>query len=108
MTFVDGDEIAEDRGRAVVSLAVLAGIAASDAACCHALGEHSRSQAHSDAIDLLEHVDGGEQAAKQLRRLLALKDAANYGLGTISSSKAKSAVRSAAAMVTFAEETLRT
>jgi hypothetical protein len=36
------------------SLAVLAGIAASDAACCSALGRRSRGQDHRDAIGLLE------------------------------------------------------
>lgn len=35
------------------ALAVLAGIAASDAACCMALQERSRSESHRDAEQLL-------------------------------------------------------
>jgi hypothetical protein len=38
------------------SLAVLAGIAASDAACCARLGVRSRGEAHSDAVALLGTV----------------------------------------------------
>ena len=38
------------------SLAVLAGIAASDAACCAALGKRPRSQNHREAVTLLSDV----------------------------------------------------
>jgi hypothetical protein len=60
--------------KAAVSCAVLAGIAASDAACCKALGRTNRSQNHRDAVELLGQVSpGGAAAAKQLERLLSLK-----------------------------------
>lgn len=61
------------------ALAVLSGIASSDAACCARLGMRSRGQDHRSAIDLLKTVNpGGEDMAKDLRRLLDLKDNAHY------------------------------
>lgn len=42
------------------SLAVLAGIAASDAACCKALSERSRSSDHHYAEELLRQITPGE------------------------------------------------
>lgn len=66
----------EVEGSASVSaaLAVLAGIAASDAACCASLGRRSRGQDHRDALALLEQVTPhGAEAGKTLRRLLDLK-----------------------------------
>lgn len=64
-------------GSVAASLAVLAGIAASDAACCRSLGERSRSENHRDAEALMaEIIPNGKRAAKQLRALLNLKDAA--------------------------------
>jgi hypothetical protein len=44
---------------AAASLAVLAGIAAADAACCKALGERSRSDNHRDAEQLLARIGAG-------------------------------------------------
>jgi hypothetical protein len=51
--------------KAAASSAVLAGIAAADAACCTVLGERSRSQDHRDATRLVRDVaPGGADAAK--------------------------------------------
>jgi hypothetical protein len=67
------------------ALAVLAGIAASDAACCKALGRRSRGQDHREAATLVEQITpGGKTAANSLRRLLNLKDEAHYGLFDVS------------------------
>jgi hypothetical protein len=94
--------------KAAVSSAVLAGIAASDAACCSALGERSRSMDHRDAVALVRDVaPGGEDAAKQLRRLLDLKDAGQYGVEDIGGQRMVAAVRHATALVAFAEQVLR-
>ena len=90
-----------------VSLAVLAGIAAADAACCKALGERSRSQDHHDAEEFLRRVSDGEDAAKQLHELLSLKDEAHYGFFDVSAAELKGALRRARALVTFAENVLR-
>lgn len=90
------------------ALAVLAGIAASDAACCKALGERSRDSDHRAAVKLLEEISpGGERAARSLKRLLTLKDAAHYGLFDVGGTDLKTALRQAAELVRFAERTLR-
>jgi hypothetical protein len=87
------------------SLAVLAGIAASDAACCARLGRRARSQDHHDAEALLgEIVPGGREAAKRLRRLLDLKDTAHYGVIYVSGTDLRSALRQAAALLKFASD----
>jgi hypothetical protein len=65
---------------AAAALAVLAGVAASDAACCHALRLRSRGQDHRQAVQLVGQVEpGGKQAANALGRLMNLKDQAHYG-----------------------------
>jgi hypothetical protein len=83
--------------------AALAGIAAADAACCRALGERSRGEDHRDAIKLAAQVQpGGEDAANALRRLLGLKNDAEYGLTTISRANRELAIRQAKKLVEFA------
>ena len=75
------------------SLTVLAGIAAADAATCVALGRRSRSQSHVDAVSLVKTITpGGEAMAKDLDRLIDLKDDAQYGMILISHDRAKSSV----------------
>lgn len=90
-----------------VSLAVLAGIAAADAACCKALGERSRSQDHHDAEVLLKRVSGGGDAAKQLHQLLSLKDEAHYGFFDVSAAELRKALRRSRAVLAFAKDVLR-
>lgn len=90
------------------SLAVLAGIAAADAACCHALGRRSRGQDHRAAAELIEQVEpGGMDAAKALNRLLDVKDEAQYGLYDVAGQNLKSALRQARSLLRFAEQTTR-
>jgi len=90
------------------ALAVLAGIAASDAACCAALGRRSRGQDHRQAAGLVEQVEpGGGQAAKALRRLLSLKDEAHYGLFDVSGQDLQAALRQAKALVEFAARAIQ-
>lgn len=84
------------------ALAVLAGIAASDAACCSALRRRSRSANHQDAGDLLRQIADGEQAAKSLNRLIALKDSAHYGVIYPDAARLRAAMRDAAALIDFA------
>ena len=101
----EGDDL--EYSRASAALAVLAGIAASDAACCRALARRARGQDHREAIELVENVEpGGKDAAKALRRLLALKDEAQYGLFDVSGSNLKAATRQAEALVDFASQVL--
>ena len=93
---------------AATSSAVLAGIAASDAVCCHVLGKRSRSEDHRDAVDLLKQVTpGGRQAANDLALLLGLKDESQYGFGDIAATKLRRALRRCGSLIEFATETLR-
>jgi len=93
--------------KAAASCAVIAGIAAADAACCKALGRRSRSQDHRDAVALVRQVEpGGVDAAKQLERLLGLKDQAQYGFEDIGGQRLNAARRQARALVAFAENAL--
>jgi hypothetical protein len=112
--FIDVAKLVADEGNDIeyaspsASLAVLAGIAASDAACCRALGRRSRAQDHRAATKLVEQITpGGRQAAAALNRLLNLKDEAQYGMFDVSAKDLKSALRQAALLVQFAEKTLR-
>jgi hypothetical protein len=90
------------------ALAVLAGIAASDAACCKALGRRSRGQEHRAAVALLEEVQpGGKDAANTLNRLLNLKDEAHYGLFDVGGRNLNTAMRQASELVRFAERVLQ-
>lgn len=90
------------------SLAVLAGIAAADAACCRALGRRSRSQNHHDAEALIKQIEpGGADAANQLRRLINLKDQAQYGLFDVSGGDLQGAIRQAKRLVDFADQVLQ-
>jgi hypothetical protein len=102
----EGDDV--EYSSQAAALAVLAGIAASDAACCKALRRRSRGQDHRAAADLLEQVaPGGREAAKSLNRLLSLKDEAHYGLLGVGGGDLKSALRQANDLVRFAEAVLR-
>ena len=98
----DVNSSAEER-KAATSCAVVAGIAAADAACCAALRQRSRGQDHREASDLLRRIaPGGEQAARHLGRLIGLKDAAQYGFDDISGAMLTAAQRQAKALVDFA------
>jgi hypothetical protein len=89
------------------ALAVLAGIAASDAASCKSLGERSRSADHHDAETLLRQIiPGGAVAAKHLRKLIDLKDAAHYGFLDVSGAELRQALRRARSLLDFADDVL--
>lgn len=78
------------------SLAVLSGIASSDAVCCARLGRRSRSRDHREAITLRESVpDSPKEMTHDLRRLLDLKDGAHYSSIMVTLTTARDAVRRA-------------
>jgi hypothetical protein len=107
---VAGDTHAEDveYSSASATLAVLAGIAAADAACCKALGRRSRGQDHREAETLIAQiVPDGRQAAGTLRRLLSLKDEAQYGFFGVGGAHLRAALRQAQTLVEFADTVLR-
>lgn len=104
---VAGEHVEESHSVAA-ALAVLAGIAASDAACCAALGRRSRSQNHHDAEALLTDIaPDGRQAADRLRGLITIKDTAHYGLIHVSHQKLTSALRQAGQLVDWADGIIR-
>lgn len=86
---------------------MIAGIAASDAACCAALGQRSRAQDHRDATALLRSIAGGSEAANHLARLLQRKDQSQYGFADVGAQQHVAALRQAQALVVFAERLLR-
>lgn len=89
------------------SLAVLAGIAASDAACCSALGRRSPGDDHLDATGLLATVvPEGRVASAALRRLIELKGKAQYGIIHVSKADLRTALKQAERMVAFARDAL--
>jgi len=99
------DEVATPNVSA--SLAVLAGVAASDAVCCAALGRRPRGQDQRQAVALLSQVvDIGQPMARDLTRLLSLKDDAHYGVLQVSGQRLTAALRQARHLVGAAEDFL--
>jgi len=87
------------------AIAVLAGIAASDAACCARLGRLSRGQDHATATTLWRTVvPHGEAMAKDLTRLLASKDESHYGLTLVDRAKARRLVGCARRLIDLARD----
>lgn len=97
-TDADRDEI--NLSGVAAALAVLAGIAAADAACCHRLGTRSRGQDHAQAVALVKQViPHGDELASDLDRLLDLKDNAHYGVLGVADAEARRAVEWARRML---------
>ncbi len=85
-------------------LAVLAGIAASDAICATGLGQIHRGDDHRAAADLLAGaVPDGKKLAATFKRLIDVKDEAHYGLTFVPTAKARNAVRWATTLVDRAQ-----
>jgi hypothetical protein len=104
----DTDDLSLEYASVAASIAILAGIAAADAACCQELGRRSRSENHHDAEALLAAITpGGKRAASQLRQLIEIKDTAHYGFITVTAATLKRSLRQARHLVEFAEGVLR-
>jgi hypothetical protein len=89
-------------------LAVLAGIAAADAACCKALNKSSRGPDHREAADFLRWiVPGGSAAANNFERLVGLKDKAHYSFLNVSGQDRAGALRRAGQLVAFARQVIQ-
>jgi hypothetical protein len=80
-----------------VGVAVLAGIAASDAICAAALGQRYSGHDHEAAAEVLSRVDA--KLGKQLRDLVTMKTTSHYGFGLLSPTQRKAALRCAKALV---------
>lgn len=89
------------------ALAVLAGIAASDAACCAKIHKRPRGQGHIEAVGMLRAVQPhGPALATDLRRLLSAKDDSHYGTELVDRGKATRLVGYAKRMTELAAEVL--
>lgn len=102
------DDHAEDGsleyGNAAATLAVLAGIAAADAACCKALGQRPRGDDHRQATALVASIAGvGDEAARELTALIAIKNDAQYGFYAIGPNELTRVLRKARRLVELAE-----
>jgi hypothetical protein len=81
-------------------LAVLAGIAASDSICCARLRKRHRGDDHRGAAELLRTATtDGPELARNLLRLLDLKDEAHYGVMVVAARKARDALRWASRLI---------
>jgi hypothetical protein len=102
LQLVDGPR----RNATAVSSAVLAGIAASDAACALALGIVSAG-AHDQAVKLLARISGSTRAVGDLSKLVAIKTAAQYTGKSMGERQAKDAMTRALRLIVFAESQRR-
>ena len=86
------------------ALAVLAGIAASDAACCRMLFRSGPAPRIivMQSVSWPEITPGGKGAADDLRELLNLKDKAQYGFLAMSVPEVRKVMRRAGRLVEFA------
>ena len=86
-------------------LAVLAGIAGSDALCARRLGQIHRGDDHRSASSLLEQATpDGKRLAATFLRLIDSKDEAHYGLIWVTPRRARDTVRWATQIVERARE----
>jgi hypothetical protein len=100
-----GEKEREEYLNVAAGLAVLAGIAASDAICCARLRIRHRGDDHRGAADLLRTATpDGSNLARVLLRLLDLKDEAHYGVMVVAARKANDAVRWARTLVDRASQ----
>lgn len=101
----DAAEDQEEVGDALVTLCVQAGIAAADAICCRALGEHVQGEDHAQAIDLLRRAGSdGPELASSLAALLGMKTRASYDAIPVSGEQRTRAHRRAKQLVDAARQ----
>ena len=85
----------------IATLAVHAGIAASDGFCLLTDGRHSKSGNHADAIRVLKAADGDSAA---LSRLLGEKTKAGYNVQSLTRNKSSKCIEWADKLLAAAEE----
>lgn len=97
-----------DVGDALVTLCILAGIAASDAICCRSLGYFVQGEDHNQAIaELSKTSPQGKNLSSDLRALLQMKNRAEYEARPVSADQRKRAWRRAESLVEAARTQLR-
>ena len=87
----------DDVADACATLAVHAGIAASDVITCRALGTHAIGSNHVEAVAILASVDKG--LSRSLASLLALKSKAGYSHAAVTRTDLMRAERAMEALV---------
>lgn len=98
------NEIEAGRFIAATSLAIHAGINASDAICGARLGERAAGDSHDQALALLRTAGkDGIEVEKELRRLLPLKTKAEYEPDEVAAGVATKAVERAQRCVSIAQ-----
>jgi hypothetical protein len=104
LVFVEDDS--EVNHSVIAGLAVLAGIAASDALCVRYSGNYPRGQDHNEAVAhlLATGTRDSRRWSQTLKRLLDLKDEAHYGFLSVSKTKARAALGHAKLLVAAAQE----
>jgi hypothetical protein len=102
------NELADDEqdvADAYVTLCVHAGIAASDAICGAALGQHVHGDDHNAAIAQLSKVrPNGRNLAESLRALLSMKTRAGYSHERVGANDRKRATRAAQKLLSAARD----
>lgn len=89
-----------DVGDAFVTLCILAGIAASDAICCRALGHYVQGDDHNQAIaELAKAGREGKALSNDLRALLQMKNRAEYEARPVTADQRRRAWRRAESLV---------
>ena len=102
------DDTLEARTNIMGAIAVLSGIAASDAICGNALGLRVAGDAHAEAIDLLRRATPPDsKAASALTRLLASKTDTQYSAQLVSGTKARELFKAAEQLVNEMNSRLR-
>lgn len=107
------DALADDAGietksNLLGSLAVLAGIAASDAICGNALGERAASENHADAVAVMKRATPpSDSGPAQLKRLLDAKTTTQYSSTLIGETKANELLTAARRLVDSMEARLK-
>lgn len=92
----------------VGALSVMAGIAAADAICGHALGRRPAGEAHHEAIAMLDRATPtASKARTSLRRLLTSKTDTQYSPELVSAAKMQQLLAAARQLVGEMDELLR-
>lgn len=98
------DEDRQFAHNAAAGNAVLAAVAASDAICCLRLGRYHTGEDHRSAAKLLERVrPDGNELARDLSKVLGIKDQVHYSGDPLPESRMRSVLRSSARLVETAE-----
>lgn len=105
LVLLDADRV--EMPGVAAALAVLAGIAASDAICAARLGEIHRGEDHRAASALLARATpDGQNLGSVFARLIDLKDQAHYGVIAVSAQRSRAALKWARQLTARAREEL--